>query len=419
MLTTFKRMRFLLTIFLLIVMDSLYPQDCVGGQIHTQESFLYGRFEVSMRSVGTHGVISSFFLYNLDVGCNWPQENNEIDIEMTGDDEALLFTTHHPGPWYYTDSLVLGFNPHDTLHEYAIEWEPTVVRWFADGQLVNVQDQPFVGNLIHPMRVIMNLWAVDNPSWAGVWDPASMPLESEYDWVRIFDYTPGAGNAGTDSNYTLRWEDDFSRYDTSLWEKEPWGGFSGNFCTFKEAAVEFRNDRMYLQLEQDDSTLAKVPVTFSVDLGSKRMGPTDVIFLNGGFNNWCGNCRPMTRSGSVWTTTVDLELGPHEYLFTLNFWEENGGAPKESVCDYNPCDEWLNYGLFVEPHSAPITLETPCWGDCVNCQQIGLNEAYVEFSSKLLEIRDVMGRKARPQTGQLQFYLYEDGRVEKRITSAD
>ena len=127
-----------------------------------------------MRSAAGDGIVSAFFLYNLDVGCKWPAENNEIDIEMTGNKQRLLFTTHYPGPWYYTDSLLPSFNPHDSIHDYAIEWEPGIVRWFVDGQLVNTQNQSFVAGLIHPMRILMNLWVSDLPGWVGTWNPSSM-----------------------------------------------------------------------------------------------------------------------------------------------------------------------------------------------------------------------------------------------------
>ena len=59
-------------------------QDCAGAQVLTREAYLYGRFETRMQSAQGDGIVSAFFLYNLDLGCNWPQENNEIDIEMTG-----------------------------------------------------------------------------------------------------------------------------------------------------------------------------------------------------------------------------------------------------------------------------------------------------------------------------------------------
>ena len=40
-----------------------------GGELYSQESFLYGRFEVRMKSAEGGGIVSSFFLYNLDLPC--------------------------------------------------------------------------------------------------------------------------------------------------------------------------------------------------------------------------------------------------------------------------------------------------------------------------------------------------------------
>ena len=40
-----------------------------GGELYTKESFLYGRFEVRMKSAEGGGIVSSFFLYNVDQPC--------------------------------------------------------------------------------------------------------------------------------------------------------------------------------------------------------------------------------------------------------------------------------------------------------------------------------------------------------------
>ena len=177
-----------------------WSQDCVGGSIATKENYLYGRFEVRMQSVAWEGVVSSFFLYNIDEDCSWPEENNEIDIEMTGNNEWLQFTTHYPSLTYHTDIVVPDFNPHAALHDYAIEWEPGIVRWFVDGELANVQDAPYVEGLIHPMEILMNCWPSEAVGWTGVWDPSIMPVEAQYDYVRCYAYTPGTGSSGTDNN---------------------------------------------------------------------------------------------------------------------------------------------------------------------------------------------------------------------------
>ena len=75
---------------------------------------------------------------------------------MTGNTDSVYFTTHHPGPWYYGEAFQFEFNPHDVVQEYAIEWEPGIVRWFVADELIYVQDEPAADDLIYPMAIMMN-----------------------------------------------------------------------------------------------------------------------------------------------------------------------------------------------------------------------------------------------------------------------
>lgn len=404
-----KKLLFLPGIFLCCLAQG---QPCIGGAITSHDAFLYGRFETAMRSVGESGVVSSFFLYHVDLGCNWPEENNEIDIEMTGNEEHILFTTHYPGPWYENDVYVPDFNPHADLHDYAIEWEPGIVRWFVDGELVNVQDQSFVTGLMYPMRILMNLYVAELESWVGPWDPAVMPVESEYDYVRYYAYTPGTGQAGTGQNFTLVWEDDFDQLDTERWEVTEFGGFGGNLCSFESTSVETENGYLYLQLEAPLPDILPVPVTITVDLRAKDLLPTDQINLAGGFNNWCGDCLPMSQLNGIWSRTVLLPPGRHEFIFVKNFWEETGQPPLGSSCDFRPCDEWNNYGVLVPHGSAPMLLDPPCWGECESCEPTGTKDIQtVRKQKKCIKIVDILGREAERSSSQLLFYLYDDGSV--------
>ena len=358
---------FMLTIVLQMTGALVYGQDCIGGAISTNEAYLYGRFEVAMQSAPGDGVVSSFFLYNVDLDCNWPAENNEIDLEMTGNTENLFFTTHYPGPWYHTDVYEPAFNPHEGIQHYAFEWEPGIVRWFVNGQLVNVQDQAFVNALIHPMRILMNLWAAEASSWVGNWDPAIMPVQSEYEYVKYYAYTPGNGNTGTNNNFTLSWEDHFNDLNTGRWTITDYGGFGGNYCLFKSSNVEINNGRLCLKLTEPILNAPTVPVTFSVNLNQQNLQPTDKINLNGSFNNWCGTCAPMAENSGIWSLTVNLPPGRHEFLYTKNFWQENGNAPIGSECDILPCDEWANYGVVISEGDSAKVLLTVCWQSCNNC----------------------------------------------------
>lgn len=412
-------MRTILTSLLLLVLIpcSSTAQDCIGAQIYSQEAFQYGRFEVAMRSAAGDGVVSSFFLYNLDTDCNWPAENNELDIEMTGNTENLYFTTHYPGPWFYTDIYSPAFNPHTAIHEYAFEWEPGIVRWFVDGNLVNVQDQVFVADLIYPMRIMMNLWASEATTWVGNWDPSVMPVSSEYEYVRYAAYTPGNGNTGTGNNFTLTWEDELNTFDENRWIVEQDGGFVGNYCRFRSSSIDWTGGKMIFKLEEAPSNPVAVPVTFSVNTEAVDLSAGDVVYLNSSFNNWCGNCMPMTQNGDVWSRTESLLPGSYEYLFTINTWEEIGGPPQGSECDFLPCDEFNNYGHIVVNGSGPTTLATPCWGTCTDCSlTTSLKEPTQTSTPRLLKVFDLLGREiSSPQPGQVILKLYEDGTSERSV----
>jgi len=80
--------------------------------------------------------VSSFFTYHDHWGDSTPDEwgllTNEIDIEMTGNQDASIqFTTHHPGDpnsWSYGEIIDVDFNPHIEFHDYAIEWTPYSIK---------------------------------------------------------------------------------------------------------------------------------------------------------------------------------------------------------------------------------------------------------------------------------------------------
>jgi hypothetical protein len=107
-----------------------------------------------------------------------------------------------------------------------------------------------------------------------------------------------------------------------------------------------------------------------VDASSLALAPTDVIYVAGGFNGWCANCDALNDDDGdqVWTTTLDLPLGQHEFQHVVNGW---GGAVSQpqlaSSCDYNPCDEWTNFGLSVDEELDHVYATLHCWNSCDVC----------------------------------------------------
>jgi beta-glucanase (GH16 family) len=397
---------------------SVLSQQCDGAEIFTRESYLYGRFEVAMQSAPGSGIVSSFFLFNNQSGCNYPEENNEIDIEMTGNKNDIYFTTHHPGsqnPWFYGDNFDLGFNPHQDIHHYAIEWEPGIVRWFVDNALIYVQDEEAANDLMYPMAIYMNLWASEVEDWVGPWNPAILPRHSKYEYVKYYQYRPGSGNYGINNNYRLEWEDHFEFLDTERWTTSDFTQFALNYCTYKTGNVSINDGYLYLLIAEHLTSTTQIPVTFSVNVADLDLDSSDKIYLNGTFNNWCGTCNPMTQMGDMWELTLNLIPGRYEYLYVLNLWETTGGAPLNSECDFTPCDEFLNYGFILQEAVDHQILDTYCWSTCDNCQTTGVEELSLNSDKKLIKIIDVTGREVLPSLNKLLFYLYNDGSYKKRF----
>ncbi len=383
---------------LLIAVPSLAAwaqnDQCDGGALKTHDAFLYGRFETRMSSTQGSGIVSSFFLYNWDLDCNWPAENNEIDIEMTGNlDNSVQFTTHHPYLTSVTDIVPTPFNPHTTMVDYAIEWEPNVVRWFINGEVTTFFTHQYIGQLVHPMRIFMNLWAVENLGWTGEWDPTAMPGMSRYDYVKYYAYTPGTGNAGTSNNYTLEWVDDFDTLDATRWDQSE-DGSVGPLCTFRGANVEVVGGELQITITEPNPVVPTRPVTFGVDASSLPLSPTDVIYVAGSFNGWCANCHALNDDDGdlVWTTTLDLPLGQHQFQYVVNGW---GGAVSQpqlgSSCDFNPCDEWTNYGVSVEEELEHAYVDLHCWNTCNLCGDLNPNSCPADLDGdNFIGVNDVL-----------------------------
>ncbi len=409
----------LLLIFFISIMSSLKAQDSHGAQIFTKENYLYGRFETVMRSAEGAGIVSSFFLYNLEAGkkCRWPEENNEIDVEMTGNNQQLYFTTHHPDPvqpWFISENFNLGFNPHQGLHKYTIEWDPGIVRWFVDDVLVYVQNEPPIQNLEYPMAIMMNLWASDIEVWVGKWDPAVMPRQSVYEYVSYAAYTPGRGSVGTNKNYSPVWKDEFASLDEGRWEVSDFDVISP-LTTFRKTNLELVRGQLLFHLTKPVATNERIPVQFSVDMGDAGLRPTDVVYLNGSFNSWCGNCNPMQKNGDVWSAKLDLPPGKYEFLFTVNTWERVGGAPLNSTCDFQPCDEFPNYGFRLNEGSNELRLTTYCWETCDDCMVTG-TFGPAQAQRTLVGTFDILGRPVVASVpGAVVIYIYSDGKIEKRV----
>lgn len=255
-----------------LIFSSSFSKEFKGAEYRTKQSFLYGRFEVSMKSASREGMLSSFFTYYDGGGgiSNW----NEIDIEILGRyPNDIQFNTITPGQINHVSHYPMNSSPHTDYHVYAIEWTPNYVAWFVDGVEVYKQTGPHIQTLTRAQKIMMNIWNPQAPNWVGDWNPNVLPAFAYYDWVSYYSYTPGTGNYGTGNNFTHSWTDNFDYWNTSRWDKAS-HTWDGNGCDFIYENVVFQNGKLILCLTDSINigyTDVKPPVYLSARVSNEKV----------------------------------------------------------------------------------------------------------------------------------------------------
>ncbi|MCQ2103537.1 MAG: family 16 glycosylhydrolase [Fibrobacter sp.] len=219
-------------------------KDYSGAELYTTDTWQYGRFEARMRMAVGSGTVSSMFLYHNDsyMGCDEPWV--EVDIEVLGKNpnefQSNIITGNGPAEGcpdkkQYSEKLhPMSPAVDQSYHTYVMEWTPDYMSWEIDGQEVrrtkagelNEKGHDQVAELrLKPQGLRFNLWASEEPAWVGPWDESILPVNQYINWVKVYKYTPGAGENGSD--FTLDWVDDFDDEDVYRWSYGNWT-FDGN-----------------------------------------------------------------------------------------------------------------------------------------------------------------------------------------------
>ncbi|RJP63214.1 MAG: glycosyl hydrolase family protein [Ignavibacteriales bacterium] len=233
-------------LFLLVSLTGfLHAKDYYGAEYRTKEAYTYGRFEAKIKAAQRDGMLASFFTYYDGVGTsNW----NEIDIEILGRYENnIQFNTITPGQKNHVRSQPVNFNPSLDYHTYAFEWTPDYVAWFIDGEEVYRQTGEHISTLVHPQKIMMNIWNPAYDNWVGTWNENALPAFAYYDFVSYYSYTPGTGSYGSQNNFTHLWTDNLDSWDETKWEKgtHTW---NGNNCSFIHDNAVFSDGKLILCL---------------------------------------------------------------------------------------------------------------------------------------------------------------------------
>ncbi|MEM7254811.1 MAG: family 16 glycosylhydrolase [Pseudomonadota bacterium] len=154
-----------------------------SGELRTNDTFGYGRFEARFRASAIPGTVTSLFVYT---GRSEGDPHDEIDIEILGRDPNALHCNYFRRGVEGTSRLLpLGFDTSTEMHTFAFEWRKRQIDWYADNRLVHSvsgNDVPSV-----PGKIMLNLWAVDDSAsaWAGSLPNDADHADALYEWVRF------------------------------------------------------------------------------------------------------------------------------------------------------------------------------------------------------------------------------------------
>ncbi len=105
-------------------------------------------------------------------------------------------------------------------------------------------------------------------------------------------------------------------------------------------------------------------ITFQLDM-SQASFPFTTPEVNGTFNNWCGNCAPMSDADrdQICTLTIPLPVGNHTYKFSYDNWAGQEELTVGSSCTFTE-NGFTNRLLDVTQNDS---LTAVCWASCEAC----------------------------------------------------
>jgi beta-glucanase (GH16 family) len=182
---------------LAVVQEPLGVREFSAAAISSRRRFRYGRFEATLKATNVSGVVTGFFLHRTT-----PRQ--EIDIEITGNRPTQLLANvfYNPGTegakfdYGYRGTpaaIPLGFDASKGSHRYAIEWEPSEIRWLVDGELVHrraIWNPTPIPHL--PMTLHVNTWPTRSRELAGRLALRALPASAYVSRITVEAFDAGA-----------------------------------------------------------------------------------------------------------------------------------------------------------------------------------------------------------------------------------
>ena len=181
-------------------------RDYTSARIITRDrfAFRYGRIEARIRLPGGQGLWPAFWLLPQDFAYGGWAASGEIDVMEAvnlgvGGNNTVHGTIHYGGEWpnntFTGGDYVVPTDATTDYHVYAVEWDPTEIRWYVDDVMYLVQNAWSSTGAPYPAPFDQNFYILLNVAVGGNW-PGSpdastiFPVTMEVDYVRVYSGEP-------------------------------------------------------------------------------------------------------------------------------------------------------------------------------------------------------------------------------------
>ena len=172
-----------------------------SSRLYTYPTFAqkYGRFEASIKLPAGQGFWPAFWLMPRDSVYGTWAASGEIDImEARGRiPTQTIGAIHYGGRWphnthtAFTYPFPKGYDITD-FNQYAIEWEPGIIRWYVNGNLFGTATNWYSSGHDFPAPFDQEFYIILNLAIGGTFDGGRVPESSmlpatmEVEYVRVY-----------------------------------------------------------------------------------------------------------------------------------------------------------------------------------------------------------------------------------------
>ena len=231
-----------------LLLAGLAQANYISGEVTSTETFTYGRFSLRMQGADTKGTVGSFFTYWK--GPNWSQAGwNEIDVELVPSMEDPMSMNIISAYQAQDQEYCEGFRPGSDWNDYVVEWAPTYISWFINGNMVRrLENQADVTSTSKPQYLMMNFWTPTFAGWGDNFDASLLPTYTRYDYIKVETYNAATGE------FEPHWQDDFDSFDASRWIKSENWNFGGSSTTFFGSQVYTENGALVIKMDMNEES---------------------------------------------------------------------------------------------------------------------------------------------------------------------